>query len=66
MVMAAEDLKLIAPADVAKMLGVSIPHVYDLATQGKIASFKVGRCVRFDPKDVLEYVKAQRRETRKS
>ncbi len=54
--------ELLRPAAVARMLGVSVPHVYDLATQGKIASFKVGRCVRFDPKDVLEFVRSCRRE----
>ena len=55
-------VKLIRPQDVARMLGVSTPQVYHLATEGKIASYKLGRCLRFDQGDVMAYIREQRRE----
>ena len=55
-------LQLLKPQEVARMLAVSIPRVYQLADEGKIASYKLGKSVRFDPGDVLEYIRAQRRE----
>ena len=58
----AKQLQLLKPQDVARMLGVSTPQVYHLATEGKIASYKLGRCLRFDPGDVLAYIREQRRE----
>lgn len=60
----AEDLRLIKAPDVAKMLGLSVPRVRQLAQEGKLASIKMDRAVRFDPKDVAEFIKSHRRERR--
>jgi excisionase family DNA binding protein len=53
---------LLSSAEVAARLGLSRPHVYTLATAGKIRSIKFGRAVRFDPKDVDRFIREHRRE----
>jgi excisionase family DNA binding protein len=56
--------ELLRPQDVAGMLAVSVPRVYELAGEGKIASYKLGKNVRFEPRDVAEFIRACRRERR--
>jgi excisionase family DNA binding protein len=58
-----EGKGLLAPDEVARMLGMSKPHVYNLAKSGELPSIKFGRAVRFDPKDVEAYIRKHRRET---
>jgi excisionase family DNA binding protein len=58
--------QLLKPADVAKALALSVQRIYQLAQEGKIASVKLGNSVRFDPGDVMEYIRSQRRERRES
>jgi excisionase family DNA binding protein len=53
--------QLLSPAEVAARLSLSRPHVYALATAGKIRSIKFGRAVRFDPKDVERFIREHRR-----
>ncbi len=47
--------------DVRERLGVSEPMVYKLLTTGKIPSYKVGRILRIEPKDVDNYLARVRR-----
>ena len=49
------------PDQVAHALGMSKPHVYNLAKNGDLPSIKFGRAVRFDPVDVETYIRAHRR-----
>ncbi len=48
-------------AQTARHLGLSVPHVYNLAASGKIPSIKFGKAVRFDPKDVEDFIREHRR-----
>lgn len=57
-------IPLLRPQDVAKMLSLSAPRIYQLAAEGEIASFKLGKSLRFHPDDVASYVASHRRERR--
>lgn len=57
-----ESKNLLSPGQVAERLGLSKPHIYTLAAQGKIRSIKFARSVRFDPEDVEEFIREHRRE----
>ena len=54
--------KLLSPSEVAAKLGLSRPHIYTLASAGKIRSIKFGRAVRFDPADVETFIRKHRRD----
>ncbi|MEI6080011.1 MAG: helix-turn-helix domain-containing protein [bacterium] len=43
-------------ADVANYLGVSIGHVYNLKSQGKIPYRKCGKLLRFIPKEIIDWL----------
>lgn len=58
-----EDKALLKVPDVARRLGISVPHVYGLARRGEIPCVRIGTSVRFDPEDVEEYIRAHRRKT---
>jgi excisionase family DNA binding protein len=45
--------------EVAAMLAVSRIVVYKMAKAGRIPSFRVGTCVRFDPRAVAERLQTQ-------
>jgi excisionase family DNA binding protein len=45
--------------DLAKLLSVSRITIFKQAKTGRIPSFKVGTCVRFDPKSVAEWLRRQ-------
>ena len=57
-------IRLLRAEQVAEMLGCSKWFVYALAQDGKLPSINIGRAVRFDPKDVMEFVNQHRRERR--
>jgi excisionase family DNA binding protein len=42
--------------DLAKLLGVTRQHIYKMAAAKAIPSFRIGAAVRFDPKDVAEWL----------
>lgn len=50
-----------SPAEVADELGFSRSHVYTLADSGALPSIKIGKAVRFDPKDVERFIREHRR-----
>jgi excisionase family DNA binding protein len=41
----------------AKMLGVSKITIFKMAKAGRIPSFRVGTCVRFDPRKVADWLR---------
>jgi excisionase family DNA binding protein len=43
--------------ELAKLLGVTRQHVYKMAADGAIPSFRVGASVRFDPTLVAEWLR---------
>jgi excisionase family DNA binding protein len=43
----------------AKLLNISEITVYKQAKAGRIPSFRIGTCVRFDPKAVAEWLRTQ-------
>lgn len=43
--------------DLAQLLGVTKQHIYKMAAQNVMPSFRMGRAVRFDPKEVAEWLK---------
>ena len=44
--------------ELAKLLGVTRQHIYKMAAAGSLPSFRVGSAVRFDPKQVAEWLKS--------
>jgi excisionase family DNA binding protein len=58
--------ELQSPIEVARRLGMSRSNVYHLATVGSLLSIKFGKAVRFDPKDVEEYIREHRRKKGKA
>ena len=57
----AEELSQIEGAitadKLAKLLGVSKITIFKMAKAGRIPSFRVGTCVRFDPRKVADWLK---------
>lgn len=43
-------------SELAKLLGVTRQHIYKMAAASAIPSFRVGTAVRFDPKQVAEWL----------
>jgi excisionase family DNA binding protein len=43
--------------ELAKLLGVTRQHIYKMAAGGILPSFRVGAAVRFDPKQIAEWLK---------
>ena len=52
---------LVPISEVARQLGLSKPHVYNLAKSGELPSIKFGKVVRFDPRDVERFILEHRR-----
>lgn len=57
-----EEKDLLRPRDVARRLGLSVPHIYTLAGAGTLPSVKLGRAVRFRPADVDRFIRDHRRK----
>ena len=56
--------KLIRPEEVAAILRLSKPRIYQLAEGGIIPSVKIGKSTRFLREDVFEFIRLNRREKR--
>jgi excisionase family DNA binding protein len=52
------ERRLLQADEVAAMLGVSVQRVYALAREGLLPSVKLGRQVRFDSKQLEEWIKS--------
>lgn len=46
-----------AAEDLTKLLGISKVTVFKMAKAGRIPSFRVGTCVRFDPRAVADWLR---------
>jgi excisionase family DNA binding protein len=57
---------LVPISTVARQLGLSKPHVYNLAKSGELPSIMFGKAVRFDPGDVERFIRAHRRKKGKA
>jgi excisionase family DNA binding protein len=56
-----EKKGLVPISEVARLLGLSKPHVYNLAKSGELPSIKFEKAVRFDPRDVDRFIREHRR-----
>lgn len=54
--------KLIRPEEVAAILRLSKPRIYQLARSGEIPFVKIGKSTRFFQNDVREFILSRRRE----
>jgi excisionase family DNA binding protein len=48
--------RLLSSDQVSEVLGVSRPYVYHLARAGKLPGYRMGRILRFEPGDVLDFL----------
>lgn len=46
----------IKASELAKLLGVTKQHIYKMAAARAIPSFRIGTAVRFDPREVAEWL----------
>lgn len=46
--------------EVAEILGVSDKHIYEMAADGTLPSFHVGRSIRLDPQDVADWLRKKK------
>ena len=53
-------MTMLSALDVAGLLGISQSHVYELAREGSIPSYKFGTAVRFSPDEVQAYRESSR------
>jgi excisionase family DNA binding protein len=59
-------IRILRPDEVAEILRLSKPRIYQLAEEGKIASIRIGKSIRFQLDDVQTFIRTQRRETRET
>jgi len=50
--------RALTAGDLAKLLAVSKVTIFKQAAAGKIPSFRVGTCVRFDPRAVANWLRS--------
>lgn len=53
--------RLLRPEEVARMLGLSKPRIYQIAENRKIASDRIGKSIRFMFEDVNNFINSRRR-----
>jgi excisionase family DNA binding protein len=56
----------LSPAEFSKLLKVSRPYPYVLASRGLIAYCKIGKLIRFKMTDVQEFLQRSRVEKKKN
>lgn len=55
-----EPFSSLTPAEVADLLKITKNTVYEMIKRGEIPSYKVGKKIRIDTKDVKEYIESQK------
>ncbi len=55
-----EEIELLKVKEVAKLLQLSVSGVRELQAKRQIAFFRVGGAVRFDKRDIVEYLKRRK------
>lgn len=48
--------RLLTPIEAATTLGISPRKLWELSNRKEIASVRIGRCVRYDPRDLSDFV----------
>ncbi len=51
-----EAQKLLTPAEVAGMLQVKVPRIYEAVHDRRLPAIKVGRLLRFRPRDIEAFL----------
>ncbi len=51
-----DSLSSLTPVEVAELLKITKNTVYELIKRGELPSYKVGKKIRVDTKDVEEYI----------
>lgn len=54
-----DSLSSLTPVEVAELLKITKNTVYELIKRGELPSYKVGKKIRVDTKDVEEYINSQ-------
>ena len=57
---AKEQIELLTVKEVAKLLQLSVPSVRDLQARRQISFIKVGGALRFEKRDIIEYIKRRK------
>ena len=60
MIPAIDEYNLLRADEVAKILRLSEPRIYQLAKTGMIPSFRIGKSVRFQESDVRKFLRSRR------
>ncbi len=55
-----EQIELLTVKEVAKLLQLSVPGVRELQAKRQIAFIKVGGALRFEKRDIIEYLKRRK------
>lgn len=55
-----DSLSSLTPVEVAELLKITKNTVYELIKRGELPSYKVGKKIRVDTKDVEEYINSQK------
>jgi excisionase family DNA binding protein len=53
--------ELLSPKELARILKISTVTAYKWAERGVLPSYKLERVIRFDPKDVLDFLQKRRK-----
>jgi excisionase family DNA binding protein len=56
--------KLVDVNEVSELLGAKIPTIYGWVSKGLIPNYKIGRLVRFSPKEVRKWLERRHRKGR--
>src|SRR5579864_3587310 len=54
--------KALTTREVAELLGVSKQHVYEMAADGGLPAFHLGRSIRFDPQELADWMRRRKPE----
>ncbi len=46
-------------SEVANLFSVTPQHIYKMAASGKLPSFRISGAIRFDPQDLVNWLKAK-------
>jgi len=60
------SIRLLTPAQIAELLGVSQKTIYKWSHHGTIPVVRAGRLLRFDESDVMNYFKRDKQRMRKT
>ena len=50
-------------SEVANLFSVTPQHIYKMAASGKLPSFRIAGAIRFDPQDLVNWLKAKQNQS---